>query len=82
MLDKSFESDHAPEMAKKKPSGRGGWRPGAGRKPTLIDPVSFTGELERADIDVLQTIADQRDVSIASLVRAAVTAYVKRQKRS
>ena len=82
MLDKSYESEHAADMAKKKPSGRGGWRPGAGRKPTLHDPVSFTGELERADMDVLEAIADQRGVSIASLVRAAVTAYVKRLKRS
>ena len=82
MLDKSYEPQHAPDMAKKKPSGRGGWRPGAGRKPTLHDPVSFTGERERADMDVLEAIAEQRGVSIASLVRAAVTAYVKRLKRS
>ena len=33
-------------------------------------------------LDLLETIADQRGVSIASLVRAAVTAYVKRLKRS
>ena len=60
---------------------RGGWRPGAGRKPTLKDPVSFTGELERADVDALQGIADEREVSIASLVRTAVAAYVRRQRR-
>ena len=68
-------------MAKKKPSGRGGWRPGSGRKPTLHDPVSFTGEIERADMDVLGEIAEKREVSIASLVRNAVATYVKRLKR-
>ena len=59
----------------------GGWRPGAGRKPTLKDPISFTGELERADVDYLETIASKRNVSVASLVRNVVAAYVQRQKR-
>ncbi len=81
MLYKSFNPGHALDMPKRKPSGLGGWRPGAGRKPTLHDPVSFTGQVERADMDVLETIAEERGVSIASLVRAAVGAYVKRQKR-
>ena len=60
---------------------RGGWRPGAGRKPTLRDPVSFTGDIERPDMDALEAIAEKRSVSVASLVRAAVVAYVKRQRK-
>ncbi len=59
----------------------GGWRPGAGRKPTLKDPVSFTGELESADVDYLEKIAEKRGVSVASLVRNAVSAFVQRQRR-
>ncbi len=59
----------------------GGWRPGAGRKPTLKDPVSFTGDLERADVDYLEKIAEKRGAKVASLVRNAVAAYVKRQRR-
>ena len=59
----------------------GGWRPGAGAKPKLKDPVSFTGELERADVEILEGIAEERGVSVASLVRAAVVAYVKRHRR-
>jgi predicted transcriptional regulator len=47
----------------------------------LKDPISFTGELERADVDFLEKIAEKRDVSVASLVRNAVAAYVQRQKR-
>ena len=69
-------------VARRKIKGTwGGWRPGAGRKPTLTDPISFTGELERADVDYLETIASKRNVSVASLVRNAVAAYVQRQKR-
>jgi hypothetical protein len=69
-------------MTARKSKTWGGARPGSGRKPTLDDPVSFTGELERADVEALATIAEERGgVSVASLVRAAVTAYVKRQRR-
>jgi len=47
----------------------------------LKDPVTVTTDVERPDIEVLEAIAERRGVSIASLVRAAVVAYVKRQKR-
>jgi predicted DNA-binding ribbon-helix-helix protein len=43
--------------------------------------VSFTGDLERADVDFLEEIARKNNVSVASLVRSAVAAYVQRQKR-
>jgi hypothetical protein len=70
------------DVARRKVKGTwGGWRPGAGRKPTLKDPISFTGELERADVDYLEKISEKRGVSVASLVRSAVAAYVRRQKR-
>ncbi len=70
------------QVTARKTKGRwGGWRPGSGRKPVLHDPVSFTGDLERADAEALEAIAGQRGVSVASLVRAAVAAYVKRQRR-
>ncbi len=59
----------------------GGWRPGAGRKPTLTDPVSITCDVERVDVDYLEKIAEKRGASVASLVRNAVAAYVLRQKR-
>ncbi len=70
------------DVARRKVKGTwGGWRPGAGRKPTIKDPVSFTGDLERADVDYLEKIAEKRGASVASLVRNAVAAYVQRQKR-
>ncbi len=70
------------DVARRKIKGTwGGWRPGAGRKPTLKDPVSVTCDVERADVDSLAAIGIKRGVSVASLVRAAVAAYVKRQRR-
>lgn len=59
----------------------GGRRQGAGRKATLKEAVSFTGDLERADAEALEAIARERDVSVASLVRKAVRAFLKRQRR-
>ena len=81
-MDNQDTSTTIEDVARRKVKGTwGGWRPGAGRKPTLKDPVSFTGELERADVDYLEVVSRKRNVSVASLVRNAVAAYVQQQKR-
>ncbi len=67
--------------ARKTKGTRGGWRPGAGRKPTLKDAVSFTGDIEKADMDALEAVAEKRGVSVASLVREAVRAFLKRRRK-
>ena len=59
---------------------RGGKRPGAGRPSILKDPVRFILSIERAEIEALEEIARKRDQSIASLVRSAVTAYLRRRR--
>jgi hypothetical protein len=66
--------------AKKSKGKRGGKRPGAGRPPTLKDPVRFLVTIERTEIDALEEVAKERDQSIASLVRSAVTAYLRRRR--
>ncbi len=82
-LSKSSVSgyDDSAVASRKAGKGWGGKRSGAGRKPVLKDPVTTTADLERADVDFLETIASKQDVSVASLVRTAVAAYVKRQKK-
>jgi hypothetical protein len=64
--------------ASKKPRW-GGKRDGAGRPSEVEDPVRFTFDVERAEMDELKTIAELRGESVAKLVRAAVRAYVRRQ---
>ena len=69
-------------MSGKRTKGaRGGRRPGAGRKPILEDPVRFTLDIESADFDAIEAIAEDRNVSTASLVRQLVRSYLKRRER-
>ena len=67
--------------ARKKKTGWGGKRPGAGRKPELQDPVSFTLDFEEPQFEALKEIAEDREVSVASLVREAVRGYLARRRR-
>jgi hypothetical protein len=82
MLGKSETIPYPAGMAAtQKKTGRGGARPGAGRKPVLGDPVSFTLDLERGHADALRALAAEEGVSLASLVRTAVATYLKRRRR-
>jgi hypothetical protein len=63
---------------RKKASGLGGWRPGAGRKRIVQDPVRLSIDHERPDVEALEAIAEEQGVSVAHLVRKAVQSFVKR----
>ena len=67
--------------ARKKKGSWGGKREGAGRWPRVPNGVSFTGQIPRPEMDALETIAEEKGVSVASLVREAVTAFLKRRGR-
>ena len=70
------------DVAVRKTKGTwGGWRPGAGRKPVLKDAVSFTGDVERDDMDALEAIAEEKGISVAALVRQAIRAFLKRRRK-
>ncbi len=67
--------------ARKRKSTWGGRRAGAGRKPILKGVVAYTTLLQKADVDALKAIARKRGESVNSLIRKAVTAFVKRDRR-
>ena len=54
---------------------------GSGRPRMVQDPVRLAIDHEREDTEALRELAEDRDTSVAELVRAAVRAYVKRQQR-
>ncbi len=65
----------------KRKSTWGGRRAGAGRKPILKSAVAYTTLLQKADVDALKAIARRRGESVNSLIRKAVAAFVKRDRR-
>lgn len=67
--------------AKRAAPGRGGRREGAGRRRILKDPVRLTVDYERRDFEALEAIAEERGVSIASVVREAVRTYLRPERR-
>ena len=80
-LDLSDELTENARMAAKR-KGPGGARPGAGRKRIVANPERIAVDLEKPDLDALRALAEERDTSVAALIRGAVTAYLKRTKRS
>ncbi len=67
--------------ARKRKSTWGGRRAGAGRKPILKGVVTYTTLLQKADVDAVKAIALRRGESVNALIRKAVTAFVKRDRR-
>jgi predicted DNA-binding ribbon-helix-helix protein len=67
--------------AKRKKSGRGGRREGAGRKPVLDGARTLSVTLEDSDYEAVEHLAEARGVSFAKVVREAVKAYMARRKK-
>jgi len=68
-----------PEAVVAKKTRWGGKRKGAGRPSEVDDPVRFTFDIERAELDSLKTIAGDRDQSVAKVMRDAVRLYLRRK---
>ncbi len=70
-------------MATKKTKGTyGGWRPGAGRKPILDEPVKLSLTLEQTTLDGLVGLAARDDLPVAVYVRNTLAKYVARRQRT
>ena len=62
--------------------GIGGWSAtGLGTTGAIRGAPGLTVQLERADYDALGALADARGVSVGTVVREAVSAYLARRKK-
>ena len=67
--------------SRKKRDGRGGRREGAGRKPVLKDAERVTVPMEKRDLRAMKKLAAKRGVTTSALIREAVAAFLKRQRK-
>ena len=67
-------------MARRKSGGRGGARPGAGRKPFIDDAVPLNVMLARRDRDRLRAIAGRRGVTLSEHARDVLTRSLARSR--
>ena len=65
---------------RKRKSGPGGARPGAGRKRVYEDLIYRTIGFESTTFEKLVRAAQKRGESVAAIVRRAVDTYLRRQK--
>lgn|GEM_PF-4070780 len=69
-------------MARRKTKGSwGGWRPKAGRKPELVNPVRFTVDIEGQDFTALEALAAKDGISRGAAVREAIRGYLARRQK-
>ena len=73
--------ESASMATKRRKSRLGGARPGAGRKPFLKDAKALTVTLEGTDYEAVDELAEKRGVSLGTIVREAVQAYVARRRK-
>ena len=66
---------------RKQKTGRGGARPGSGRPALLRDRVRFMVHLERTDLEALQELADEDEVSVGQIIRDILSRSLRRRRR-
>ena len=82
-LDLSIYEEHTSCVAqRRRRTGRGGARPGAGRKRLVQDPERIAVDLEKPDLNALRALGKRRGVSVANLIRRSVSQYLHRAKET
>ncbi len=73
--------DSVPMATRRRKSRLGGARPGAGRNTFLKDTKALTVNQEGADYEAVDRLAEKRGVSLGTIVREAVQAFVARRRK-
>ncbi len=68
-------------MAGRRKARWGGRRERAGRPSILEDPADVSFNMERRDVKAGQRLADRQGISFAELMRRALKAHLKRERR-
>ena len=66
---------------RKRSTGWGGARRGAGRPPEFKDKVKVSFDMEREDHEALRKIADRWGESVPAVIRRALGTLLKRHRR-
>lgn len=64
-------------MAARKITGRGGWRPGAGRKPEMKRATALSIRLETTTVAALKREAKRQNTTTAQLARRVLADFVR-----
>jgi hypothetical protein len=81
-IDESRRMSENFHVGRRKTKGTwGGWRPNAGRKAVLANPVRFTVDIEGHDFAALEALAEECGISRGAAVREAIRAYVTRRRK-
>ena len=73
ILDLLSRADHNGQVAQKA-------RSKVGRPRVVDDPERIAVDLEKPDLNALRTLGKRRGVSVANLIRRAVSQYLHRAK--
>jgi len=66
---------------KKKSSGWGGYREGAGRKAQFEEPADRTIRFERAELEALDEIAAEQGTTAGEVIRNLIAGYLRRRRK-
>ena len=67
-------------VARKTKGTWGGRRQGADRKPVLKDPVRITLDLEREQLEALEEMAEEAELSVSAMVRRILADRIRRRR--
>ena len=66
---------------RKRSTGRGGARPGAGRPAQFKKKVKVSFDMEQDEYEALREIAERWDEPVTSVIRRALGTLLKRHRR-